>query len=152
MQLHTPDEIKAKIGSEIGVSDWITIDQDMINRFADLTDDHQFIHVNPEMAAKTPFGGTIAHGFLVLSMLAKMGMAASFAMRGAVMGVNYGFEKVRMAAPVRAGARIRGRFILKDMQERSPGQWMATLGATVEIEGSEKPAIIADWLSVQFVQ
>jgi acyl dehydratase len=85
-------------------------------------------------------------------MLAKMGMAADFAMKGVAMGVNYGFEKIRMVAPVHAGKRIRGRFVLKNMEERSPGQWLATLSVTVEIEGSDKPAIIADWLSLQFVQ
>jgi len=151
IKLHSPSEIKAKIGSEIGVSQWILIDQDMINRFADLTDDHQFIHVHPERAAQTPFGGTIAHGFLVLSMLASMGKAASFAMRGVYMGVNYGFEKIRIMAPVRSGKRIRGRFILKDMTERTPGQWMASLDCTIEIEGETKPAVKAEWLSLQFV-
>lgn len=93
IKLHSPAEIQKMIGSEIGLSDWIVIDQDMINRFADLTDDHQFIHVDPKKAAETPFGGTIAHGFLVLSMLASMGKAASFAMQGVYMGVNYGFER-----------------------------------------------------------
>ena len=151
IKLHTPDEIRAKIGDEIGVSDWTTVDQDMINQFADLTDDHQFIHVDPEAAAKTPFGGTIAHGFLVLSMLASMGKAASFAMQGVYMGVNYGFDKVRLMAPVRSGKRIRGRFVLQDMVERSPGQWMATLDCTIEIEGEDKPAVKAEWLSLQFV-
>ena len=152
IKLHTADEIRAKIGTEIGVSDWMMIDQDMINRFADLTDDHQFIHIDPEAAAKTPFGGTIAHGFLVLSMLASMGKAASFAMQGIYMGVNYGFDKVRIMAPVRSGKRIRGRFALKDMVERSPGQWMATLDCTIEIEGEDKPAVKAEWLSLQFVR
>jgi acyl dehydratase len=151
IKLHSPSEIKAKIGSEIGVSQWISIDQDMINRFADLTDDHQFIHVDPERAAQTPFGGTIAHGFLVLSMLASMGKAASFSMRGVYMGVNYGFDKIRIMAPVRSGKRIRGRFILKDMTERTPGQWMASLDCTIEIEGETKPAVKAEWLSLQFV-
>ena len=151
IKLHTPDEIRAKIGDEIGVSDWTTVDQDMINQFADLTDDHQFIHVDPEAAAKTPFGGTIAHGFLVLSMLASMGKAASFAMQGVYMGVNYGFDKVRLMAPVRSGKRIRGRFVLQDMVERSPGQWMATLDCTIEIEGEDKPAVKAEWLSLQLV-
>lgn len=152
MALNSREEIKAKIGREIGVSDWVLISQDMIDRFADVTDDHQFIHVDPKTAAMTPFGGTIAHGFLVLSMLAKLGLAADFAMECVTMGVNYGFEKVRLVAPVRAGKRIRGRFVLKDMVERAPGQWMATLGVTVEIEGEAKPAIVADWLTLQFVQ
>jgi len=149
---YTPDEILTQVGSEIGVSDWILIDQDMINRFADLTDDHQFIHVDPDAAAKTPFGGTIAHGFLVLSMLASMGKAASFAMAGVYMGVNYGFDKVRMMAPVKSGKRVRGRFTLKDLVERAPNQWMSTLDCTVEIEGEDKPALKAEWLSLQFVQ
>ena len=150
--LHTPEQIQAKIGTEIGLSEWMEIDQDMINRFADLTDDHQFIHVDPDAAAKTPFGGTIAHGFLVLSLLANMGKAASFAMQGVFMGVNYGFDKVRLMAPVRAGKRVRGRFALQDMTERMPGQWMATLDCTIEIEGEEKPAVKAEWLSLQFVK
>lgn len=152
MALNTPETIKAKIGTEVGVSDWVEITQDMINRFADVTDDHQFIHVNPEAAAQTPFGGTIAHGFLVLSMISKLGTAADFVMDGVYMGVNYGFEKVRMVAPVKSGKRIRGRFVLKDMVARAPGQWLSTLGVTIEIEGESKPAIIADWLGMQFVR
>jgi acyl dehydratase len=147
----TPEELGRKIGSEIGVSEWLLIDQTMIDRFADLTDDHQFIHVDPIAAAATPFGGTIAHGFLVLSMLAKMGGAAEFMLRGARMGMNYGFDKVRMVSPVRAGRRIRGRFVLRDLAERARGQWLATLGVTVEIEGESKPAIVAEWLALQFV-
>ncbi len=147
-----PDELRARIGSEIGVSEWTPVTQDMIDRFADLTDDHQFIHVDPAAAAQTPFGGTIAHGFLVLSLLAKLGKAAEFALEGVFMGVDYGFEKIRMIAPVKSGKRIRGRFVLKDVQERAPGQWLATLGVTVEIEGETKPAVIAEWLALQYVK
>ena len=150
--MNTKETIKAKIGKEVGVSDWVTIDQDMINRFAELTGDHQFIHVNPELAAQTPFGGTIAHGFLVLSLIAKFGQSADFVMEGVTMGVNYGFDKVRLVAPVRTGKRVRARFVLKDMVERAPGQWLSTLGVTVEIEGEAKPAIIADWLGLQYVR
>lgn len=150
--MNTKETIKAKIGKEVGVSDWVTIDQDMINRFADLTGDHQFIHVNPELAAQTPFGGTIAHGFLVLSLIAKFGQSADFVMEGVTMGVNYGFDKVRLVAPVRTGKRVRARFVLKDMVERASGQWLSTLGVTVEIEGEAKPAIIADWLGLQYVR
>ncbi len=150
--MNTAETIKAKIGKEIGVSDWVTIDQDMINRFADLTDDHQFIHVNPELAAQTPFGGTIAHGFLVLSLISKFGQSADFVMQGVTMGVNYGFDKVRLVAPVHTGKRVRGRFVLKDMVERAPGQWLSTLTVTIEIEGEAKPAIIADWLGLQYVR
>ena len=152
MKLHTPAELAARIGTEVGVSDWIEVPQGMIDRFADLTDDHQFIHVDPAAAAKTPFGGTIAHGFLVLSLLAKMGRSAEFALQGVVMGVNYGFDKVRLVSPVRSGKRIRGRFTLKALAERAPGQWLSTLGVVVEIEGEDKPAVIAEWLGLQFTR
>ena len=118
--------LKSRIGQEIGVSDWLPIDQAMIDRFADLTDDHQLIHVDPVAAPRTPFGGTIAHGFLVLSMLSKLAEGANFSSRR-LMGMNYGFDKVRMTGPVRSGKRIRGRFVLKDFVERAPGQWLATL-------------------------
>ena len=113
MKLQTPAELAARTGTEIGVSDWVEVSQDMIDRFADLTDDHQFIHVDPVLAAQTPFGGTIAHGFLVLSLLAKLGQSAEFVLEGIQMGVNYGFDKVRLVSPVRAGKRVSGRFTLK---------------------------------------
>jgi len=151
-KLSTPQELKARVGQEIGVSEWVTVTQAMIDRFADLTDDHQFIHVDPVRAASTPFGGTVAHGFLVLALLAKLGKAAEFALEGVQMGINYGFDRVRLMAPVRSGKRIRGRFVLKGLEERAPGQWLSTLGVTVEIEGEAKPAIIADWLALQFVK
>jgi acyl dehydratase len=143
--------LQAKIGTEIGVSDWLMIDQPLIDRFADLTGDHQFIHVDPVAAARTPFGGTIAHGFLILSMLAKLVSVSDIRLDGATMGVNYGFDRVRLISPVLAGRRIRGRFLLKHLTPRAPGQWLATLAATVEIEGEEKPALLADWLTLQFV-
>ncbi len=152
MKFHTPAELATRVGTEIGLSDWVTIPQDMIDRFADLTDDHQFIHTDPVLAASTPFGGTIAHGFLVLSLLAKLGRSAEFALQGVMMGVNYGFERVRLVSPVRAGKRIRGRFTLKSLEERAAGQWLSTLGVVVEIEGESKPAVIADWLGLQFVK
>ena len=149
--MNTPDSLKARIGQEVGVSDWCLVDQEMIDRFADLTDDHQWIHVDREAAARAPFGGTIAHGFLVLSLLAKLATAADVALHGARMGMNYGFDKVRMTSPVRSGSRIRGRFVLRDVAERGPGQWLVTMTATVEVEGQPKPAIIAEWLGLQFV-
>jgi acyl dehydratase len=149
--MHTPEELKGRIGQEIGLSEWLLVDQDMINRFADLTHDHQFIHVDPVAAAHTPLGGTIAHGFLILSLLPKLGESSQLTLAGATMGMNYGFEKVRMTGPVRAGKRIRGRFVLKDLLERAPQQWLSTLAVTVEIEGEPRPAIVAEWLGLQFV-
>ena len=152
VKLNRAADLQARIGQEIGLSDWVEVTQSMIDRFADLTDDHQFIHVDPVAAAATPFGGTIAHGFLVLSLLARLGRAADFVLEGVQMGMNYGFDRVRLMAPVRSGKRVRGRFVLKDLVERSPGQWLSTLSVTVEIEGEPKPAIVADWLGLQFVK
>jgi len=149
--MHTPESLRARIGQEIGVSDWCTVDQDMIDRFADLTDDHQWIHVDRVATAGTPFGGTIAHGFLVLSLLSKLSASVDLQLEGMKMGMNYGFDRIRMTNPVRSGSRIRGRFVLKDLVERGHGQWLSTLAATVEVEGQPKPAIVADWLSLQFV-
>jgi acyl dehydratase len=149
--MNTPATLKARIGQEVGVSDWCVVDQDMIDRFADLTDDHQWIHVDRAAAAASPFGGTIAHGFLVLSLLAKLATAADIVLAGTKMGMNYGFDKVRMTSPVRSGSRIRGRFVLRDVAERGAGQWLVTMNATVEVEGQAKPAIIAEWLGLQFV-
>jgi acyl dehydratase len=149
--MSTPQELRSRIGQEVGVSEWLLVDQEMIDRFADLTFDHQFIHVDPVAAAGTPFGGTIAHGFLVLSLLAKLGESANLTLDGAVMGMNYGFEKIRMTGPVRAGRRIRGRFVLKDLLERAPKQWLSTVLVTVEVEGESKPALVAEWLGLQFL-
>jgi len=139
-------------GSE-SVSDWVEVTQDMIDRFAQATGDHQFIHVDPARAAATPFGGTIAHGFLTLSL---MPMLASRAQQpeiaGVRMGVNYGGNRVRFLTPVRSGARVRGRFKLLELVEKRPGQWQQTTGFTVEIDGQDKPALIAEWVSQIFVQ
>ena len=135
------DTLKDHIGQEIGVSDWIEIDQSRIDVFADVTEDHQFIHIDPERAAKeTPFGGTIAHGFLSLSMLSALAGNTTLVLDGIAMGINYGFDKVRFLQPVRAGKKIRGRFVLEDATERNPGQWMLKYAVTVEIEGEDKPA------------
>jgi acyl dehydratase len=149
--MSTPNELRSRIGQEVGVSEWLVVDQQMIDRFADLTFDHQFIHVDPVAAADTPFGGTIAHGFLVLSLLAKLGESANLALDGAVMGMNYGFERIRMTGPVRAGKRIRGRFVLKDLVERAPRQWLSTVLVTVEVEDEAKPALVAEWLGLQLL-
>ena len=150
MPVATIDEISARVGTEVGVSDWILVDQDAINTFADVTDDHQFIHVDPEAAAKTPFGGTIAHGFLTLSLLSRMAADAMLRPEGIKMGVNYGFERVRFLAPVRAGKRVRGRFQLLSFEEKRPGQYQFTHQVTVEIEGEDKPALVADWIGMIF--
>jgi acyl dehydratase len=146
------EDLASHVGQEIGVSDWIGIDQSRIGQFADVTEDHQFIHIDPERAAReTPFGGTIAHGFLTLSMLSRLAGGTSLAIDGIVMGINYGFDKVRFLQPVKAGQRIRGRFVLDEATERNPGQWMLKYGVTVEIEGEDKPALMAQWLTLQIV-
>ena len=117
------EEIQSRVGQEVGLSDWILIDQAAIDAFADVTQDHQFIHVDPEAAAKTPFGGTVAHGFLTLSLLSRMAADAMLRPEAVKMGVNYGFERVRFMAPVRSGKRVRGRFRLDRLVEKRPGQW-----------------------------
>lgn len=139
---------QAKIGSEIGVSNWITIDQDRIDAFADVTEDHQFIHVDPKAAAMGPFGGTIAHGFLSLSLLARMAMDTLELLPNQVMFINYGFEKIRFLTPVKSGAKVRARFTLKDVSLRDAGQMLHTYDLSVEIGGEAKPALIATWLSL----
>lgn len=150
MKTVATSELKGLIGTEIGTSEWITVDQDRINVFADVTEDHQFIHLDAEKAKKTPFGGTIAHGFLTLSLLSKFSEGAGLVIEGVQMGVNYGFEKVRFLAPVPSGSKVRGRFTLKEAIEKKPGQHLLTYEVTVDIEGQEKPALIADWLGMQF--
>ena len=144
------EEIKARIGTEIGVSDWISIDQKAIDTFADVTGDHQFIHVDPAAAAQTPFGGTVAHGFLTLSLLSQMAAGVMLIPPTIKMAVNYGFEKVRFIAPVRSGKRVRGRFTLVSIEEKRPGQWQFLHHVIVEIEGEEKPALTADWIGMIF--
>lgn len=142
------DTYKSRIG-ETHRSDWFLIDQDRVNAFADVTLDHQFIHVDPERAAKeTPFGGPIAHGFLTLSMLSHFAGQALPPFPDKVIGINYGFDKVRFLSPVRVGSRLRGVFTLKSAEERKPGQIQLVQDCTVEIEGSASPALAAQWLSL----
>lgn len=152
MSAVTPQKMTEMKGEKLGSSEWILVDQEMINKFADATGDHQFIHVDEEKAKLTPFGGTIAHGFLSLSLFPVM-MAKSDCPRveGVKMGVNYGGNKTRFLAPVRSGKRVRGHFTLLDLEEKRPGQWQQTLEFTVEIEGEEKPALMAEWVSQFFV-
>ena len=151
MPTATIEDIQNRIGSEVGVSDWILVDQARIDAFADVTEDRQFIHVDPEAAAKTMFGGTVAHGFLTLSLLSRMAADAMTRLEGVKMGVNYGFERVRFMAPVRSGKRIRGRFTLDQFEEKRPGQWQVVHNVTVEIEGEDKPALVADWIGLMFI-
>jgi acyl dehydratase len=150
MPVASIEEIRARVGSEVGVSDWLLVDQRAIDAFAEITQDHQFIHIDPEAAAQTPFGGTVAHGFLTLSLLSRMAADAMLRPETVRMGVNYGFEKVRFIAPVRSGRRVRGRFRLDRFEEKNPGQWQFVHNVTVEIEGEDKPALIADWIGMIF--
>ncbi len=151
MPIASIEEIQSRVGSEVGVSDWLVIDQARIDAFAEITEDPQFIHIDPEAAAKTPFGGTVAHGFLTLSLLSRMAADAMLRPEGVKMGVNYGFERVRFMAPVRSGKRVRGRFTLTRFEEKKPGQWQFVHKVTVEIEGEGKPALVADWIGLIFV-
>jgi acyl dehydratase len=139
------------IGQEVGVSRWIEVDQARIDAFADITEDRQFIHIDPERAKATPFGGTIAHGFLTLSLASAMSYDAVPPLEGVVMGVNYGFDKLRFLAPVPAGSRVRGRFRLLSAEDKGGGRWLLKHELTVEIEGGDKPALIAEWLGMQMV-
>jgi acyl dehydratase len=145
------DEIASRVGQEIGVSSWLTIDQERIDAFADATDDRQFIHVDPAAAARTPFGGTIAHGFLSLSLLSRMGAEVMQMPGGVRIVINYGLDRVRFLAPVRAGKRIRGRFVLDSVEEKAAGQVLMRHNVTVEIEGEDKPALSAVWLALAIV-
>lgn len=145
------DAYLAMVGKEIGVSPWHLIDQTRIDTFADVTEDHQFIHVDPERAAReTPFGTTIAHGFLTLSMLSVFNYEVIPKIAGATMGVNYGFDKLRFVSPVRAGSRVRGRFVLSEARMRAPNELLSRTSVTVEIEGGDKPALAADWIGLVY--
>jgi acyl dehydratase len=146
-----PSELQTLIGTEVGVSSWIEIDQARIDAFAEVTNDHQFIHVNPELAKQTPFGTTIAHGFLTLSLASGMSYEAVAPLEGVVMGVNYGFDKLRFLAPVPVNSRVRGRFRLLSAEDKGGGRWLIKHELTVEIEGGDKPALIAEWLGMQMV-
>jgi acyl dehydratase len=150
MPIASLDEIRAKVGLSVGVSDWIEVGQDRISEFADATDDHQFIHVDPAAAAAAGFGGTIAHGFLTLSLLSRMAADAMLIPDTARMAVNYGLDRVRFLAPVKSGARVRGHFTLESAEEKAPGQLLLKHQVTVEIEGQEKPALTAQWLGLIF--
>jgi acyl dehydratase len=148
----TPQELQAKVGQVIGVSDWFEVSQERINKFAEATGDFQFIHVDLEKAKQTPFGGTIAHGFLTLSLIPVLGsMTEGVRVSDVKMGVNYGGNKTRFISPVRAGKRVRAHVKLLDLAEKRPGQWQQTNEYTIEIEGEDKPALIAEWVMQFFV-
>lgn len=145
----TLEAYQAMVGKEIGVSSWHLIDQPRIDAYADVTEDHQFIHVDPERAkAETAFGTTIAHGFLTMSLLSVMSYEVMPAIAGTTMGVNYGFDKLRFISPVRSGKRVRGRFVLAEAKLRKANELQSRTSVTVEIEGEDKPALVADWLGL----
>jgi acyl dehydratase len=143
------DAYQAMVGKEIGVSSWHLVDQPRIDTYADVIEDHQFIHVDPERAKKeTAFGTTIAHGFLTMSLLSIMSYEVMPVIAGTTMGVNYGFDKLRFISPVRSGKRVRGRFVLAEAKLRKPNELQSRTNVTVEIEGEDKPALVAEWLGL----
>ena len=148
----TPQELATKTGERIGTSDWIELSQDRINKFAEATGDFQFIHIDEEKAKQTPFGGTIAHGFLTLSLIPALGATVDGPRIGGIkMGVNYGGNKTRFISPVRSGKRVRSHIKLLELVEKRPGQWQQTNEIEIEIEGEPKPALICEWITQFFV-
>lgn len=144
----SPESAPGLIGTELGVSEWFLIDQSRIDAFADATLDHQFIHVDPDKAKLTPFGGTIAHGFLTLSLLPHLVTGLRIGMEGAVMGLNYGFDKIRFLAPVKVDSRVRARARLVGFQEKASKQFLITQEITIEIENEPRPALVSQWLTM----
>ena len=143
------DQLVGYIGKEVGLTDWFEVDQERINNFAEATGDFQYIHVDEERAAETPFGATIAHGFLTLSLLSKLSsMSGGIKLENSVMGINYGLNKVRFLNPVKVNSNIRSRFELISAEEKKTNHYLLKHNVTVEIEGEEKPALIAEWLGM----
>jgi len=142
------DEMVNAVGTKFEPGEWILVSQERINTFADCTEDHQFIHIDQEKAAKTPFGGTIAHGFLTLSLLSKMVEGNAVMPENIVMGINYGFDKVRFLTPVRAGKRVRANVTIAAVDRKDDNRFLIKQSISVEIEGEENPALIADWLTM----
>ena len=146
------EELKSRIGGEPRYSRWFTVDQERIDQFADVTEDWQFIHCDPEKAAETPFGGTIAHGFLSLSLLSAMSYDSEPAIEGAEMGINYGFNKIRFTSPVKVGSRVRAKFTTRAVEEKTSTMILTTTGIIVEIEGESRPALSAEWLGMTILK
>jgi acyl dehydratase len=150
MKLVSPDAARQLVGTSLGHSDWKLVDQPMIDQFAEVTGDHQFIHVDPAKAALTPFGGTIAHGFLTLSLVASLMPPGAVVLEGITMGLNYGFDKVRFLQPVRCGKRVRAEHRLLAIEDKGGGRYVTRTEVTIEVEGEDKPALIAEWLGMQY--
>ncbi len=146
------DELPGLVGQQLEPSPWLEITQERVDQFADATNDHQFIHVDPEKAARTPFGGPIAHGFLSLSLLSYLNAQSAIVPENLVMGINYGSDKIRYLAPVRVGKRIRSHQKVLEVSEKTPGKWLIKYAVTVEIEGEETPALVAEILSMMVVE
>jgi acyl dehydratase len=149
-ELISAEKLKKMIGQENGTSEWVLIDQDRINRFADATEDHQWIHVDIEKAKKGPFGGPIGHGFLTLSLIPIFSKSAKYLPEGLKMGVNYGLNKVRFINPVPVGSQVRSRMVISAVEEKEPGRILMTITHTIEIKGQDKPACIAEALALLF--
>lgn len=147
----TRDELDELVGKELGVSEWFPIDQARIDAFADVTEDHQFVHVDAERAAATPFGATIAHGLLTLSLIVRLCWDFVPEVRGTRMLLNYGFDKVRFVTPVKVDSRIRARARLAAVDERKADQLLVTMAVTIEVDGESKPALVTDWLSLHIL-
>jgi acyl dehydratase len=141
-------ELAQHVGEELGITEWLTIDQDRIDAFADATLDHQFIHVDPELAKQTPWGTTIAHGFLTLSLLSHFQFETMLAPVNMVVAINYGTDRVRFLEPVRVGSRVRARSRLVEVTEKGAGRWLLKMETAVEIEGIDKPALVAEPLTM----
>ena len=151
MTIVPADEMEKYIGQEVGVSDWFEINQERLNQFAEGTNDHQFIHVDEEMAKSTPWGSTIAHGFLTLSMVTYLSVDNTVMPENIQMAINYGLDKVRFMEAVPVNSKIRGRFVLSDVQYKKAGRWLVKHTATIEIEGKDKPAAIVEPLTLFIV-
>lgn len=147
----TLEEYSALVGKDLGASDWMQISQQRIDTFADLTNDHQFVHVDPVAAKETPLGTTIAHGFLTLSLVSGLSHQVLPVVGGAKMGMNYGINKLRFVSPVKCGSLIRGRFKLKAFEAQGAGRYLSTIDGAIEIQGQEKPALVLEWLILTFM-